>query len=267
MEKVLIKKAMEKDLNAQEEVVRFVSDLVFNLSLRMLGNPADAQDASQEICLRILDKLSTFRFESSFSTWVYRLSVNYLLREREKRSRFAGLSFEIYAMDLVDEHFDVPYESDIAAEQLAEELKYSCSNVMLQCLDERARCVYVLGAMFHIDAKHGAEIMEMTPENYRQILSRTKRKVKDFLDSYCMANGHCDCMRRLGHAIQTHRLNPKRCDYLKLKQLPKEQIQLYTKQMEEFEAQSDLFDTLPYYQAEQVIENVLCKLRKSEQFV
>lgn len=64
----------------------------------------------------------------------------------------------------------------------------------------RARCVYVLGAMFHIDANHGAKIMEMTPENFRQILSRSRKKVKGFLDNYCMVNGHCDCMRRLGHA-------------------------------------------------------------------
>ena len=90
MEETIIKQAVEKNMDAQEQVVRSVSDLVYNLSLRMLGNIADAQDASQEICLRILDKLSTFRFESEFSTWVYRLSVNYLLREREKRSRFQG---------------------------------------------------------------------------------------------------------------------------------------------------------------------------------
>lgn len=57
---------MEKDLNAQEQVVRFISDLVYNLSLRMLGNPADAQDATQEICLRVLDKLSTFHLKSKF---------------------------------------------------------------------------------------------------------------------------------------------------------------------------------------------------------
>lgn len=264
MEETIIKQAVEKNMDAQEQVVRSVSDLVYNLSLRMLGNLADAQDASQEICLRILDKLSTFRFESEFSTWVYRLSVNYLLREREKRLRFQGLNFEIYANDLVEEHFDVPYISNVATEQLAEELKYSCSNVMLQCLDARARCVYVLGAMFHIDAKHGAAIMEMTPENFRQILSRSRQKVKGFLDNYCMVNGHCDCMRRLGHAIQTHRLYPQACEYLSLKQLPKEQIQLYTKQMEAFEAQSDLFDTLPYYQAEHVLAQVIQKLRSKE---
>lgn len=63
--------------------------------------------------------------------------------------------------------------------------------------------------------------------------------MKGFLDNYCMVNGHCDCMRRLGHAIQTHRLYPQACEYLSLKQLPKEQIQLYTKQMVAFEAQSD----------------------------
>ena len=71
-------------------------------------------------------------------------------------------------------------------------------------------------------------------------------------------------MRRLGHAIQTNRLYRQACEYLSLKQLPKEQIQLYTKQMEAFEAQSDLFDTLPYYQAEHVLAQVIQKLRSKE---
>ncbi len=50
MEETIIKQAVEKNMDAQEQVVRSVSDLVYNLSLRMLGNLADAQDASQEIC-------------------------------------------------------------------------------------------------------------------------------------------------------------------------------------------------------------------------
>lgn len=64
--------------------------------------------------------------------------------------------------------------------------------------------------------------------------------------------------------IQTHRIHPKNCEYLSLKQLSKEKILLYTKQMETFETQSDLFDTLPYYQAEHVLKQVIEKLRAKE---
>lgn len=263
MNKECIERAIHQDIEAQEEVIRSISDLVFNLSLRMLGDVDDAKDASQEIYMRILDKLSTFRFESEFSTWVYRVCVNYLLRAREQRSRYAGISFEIYQMDLIPEHFDVPYESILETKQLAEELKYSCSNVMLQCLDERSRCIYVLGTMFEVDAKRGSEIMNVTPENYRQILSRTKKKVHAFLASYCMMNGNCDCMRRVGHAIRTHRIDPEKLNYLSLKALPKEHIHEHTKKMEEFEAQSDFFKDLPYYRAEEVLQTVIKKIKEN----
>ena len=50
MEETIIKQAVEKNMDAQEQFVRSVSDIVYNLSLSMLGNLADAQDASQEIC-------------------------------------------------------------------------------------------------------------------------------------------------------------------------------------------------------------------------
>ncbi len=262
MDENTIKKAMSGDTQSQSEVLESVSDIVFNLSLRMLGNIEDAKDVSQEIFIRILDKLSTFRFESAFSTWVYRLSVNVLLRERKQRSRYQGISFDVYAMDLDKANFDVPYESDLEVKVLAEELKYSCSNVMLQCLDDRSRCIYVLGTMFHIDANQGAQIMGISAVNYRQILSRTRKKVHEFLDSYCMASGHCDCMRRIGHAIRTHRLPSDHCDYMALKPIAKERLCHCTEVMENFETQSDLFATLPYYEGKGVLEDVIQKVKE-----
>lgn len=262
MEKEIIERAMQKDLDAQEEIIRSIHDLIFNLSLRMLGDVEDAKDATQDILLRVLENLPTFRYESKLSTWAYRVAINYLLRTREKRSRYEGISFEIYAMDLVPEHFDVPYESNHEDALLTEELKNTCSNVMLQCLDERSRCVYVLGTMFHLDAKRGAEIMEITPENYRQILSRAKKKMREFLKSYCMEEGNCSCFRRIGHAIRTHRLDPHNCHYATLKQLPKEVLSAHTERMEQLETESDMFSQMPYYQSEDVLQRVLQKLQE-----
>lgn len=54
--------------------------MIFNLSLRMLGSPHDAEDASQEILIKIMSQLSAFRKESAFSTWVYRIATNYLIK-------------------------------------------------------------------------------------------------------------------------------------------------------------------------------------------
>nr|WP_300573300.1 DUF2461 family protein [uncultured Acetatifactor sp.] len=74
----LIRKATAGDRKALETVLVSVQDLVFNLSLRMLGTFPDAEDATQDILLKIMTRLSSFRGESAFSTWVFRIASNYL---------------------------------------------------------------------------------------------------------------------------------------------------------------------------------------------
>ena len=74
----LIEKAVAGDKKSLEEIILSVQDTVFNLSLRMLGSFADAEDASQEILLKVITHLSSFRQESAFSTWIFRIAVNHL---------------------------------------------------------------------------------------------------------------------------------------------------------------------------------------------
>lgn len=65
---------------------------------------------------------------------------------------------------------------DVEKSILAEELKLSCTNVMLQCLDTESRCIFILGTMFRVDSRIAGEILGMTPEAYRQRLSRIRKK-------------------------------------------------------------------------------------------
>ena len=72
---VLIDRAIAGDASALEALLAEITDPVFGLALRMLGHVADAQDATQEILLRVMTRLASFEGRSAFSTWVYRLSV------------------------------------------------------------------------------------------------------------------------------------------------------------------------------------------------
>lgn len=94
-----VEAALEGDSQALETLLIEVKNFIFNLSLRMLGNVHDAQDATQDILIRIMTRLDSFHQESAFTTWVYRLSVNYLINY--KKSIFAqhSLSFEFYEQD------------------------------------------------------------------------------------------------------------------------------------------------------------------------
>ena len=123
----LVDKAIVGDGQALEELLRSTSGLVFNLALRFLGTVHDAEDASQEIAVKIMTRLSTFRKESAFSTWVYRIAVNHLKDCRTHQFANAPFSFEMYGADIVDERAkDVPDLSEgVDRGMLARELKLS----------------------------------------------------------------------------------------------------------------------------------------------
>ena len=75
----IIKLAVEGDKKALEIVISDIQDFVFNLSLRMLGTIADAQDATQDILIKVITHLSSFHYASQFNTWVYRIATHYLI--------------------------------------------------------------------------------------------------------------------------------------------------------------------------------------------
>ena len=75
----LVEAAKEGDKKALETLILKIQDKIYGLALRMLYNPSDAEDASQEILLKIITHLGTFRGESAFTTWMYRVAVNHLL--------------------------------------------------------------------------------------------------------------------------------------------------------------------------------------------
>ena len=208
----LIKKATAGDKQSLEKVIVSVQDLVFNLSLRMLGSFPDAEDASQDILLKVITHLSSFKGESSFSTWVFRIAVNHLKDYKKHMFARFPLNFEFYADDIRNAKTeDVPdMTQDVEKAILAEELKMSCTNVMLQCLDVESRCIFILGTMFKVDSRIAGDILGITPEAYRQRLSRVRKKMADFLTEYCgeYGKGKCHCKDRVNYAIRSHRIHP-----------------------------------------------------------
>ncbi len=213
----LIQKATAGDKPSLETVIGSVQDLVFNLSLRMLGTFPDAEDASQDILLKVMTHLSSFKGESSFSTWVFRIAVNHLKDYKKHMFARFPLSFEFYGDDIQNAGTeDVPdLTQNVEQAILAEELKLSCTNVMLQCLDTESRCIFILGTMFRVDSRIAGDILKITPEAYRKRLSRVRKKMADFLTEYCgeYGTGKCHCADRVNYAIQSRRINPAQLYY------------------------------------------------------
>ncbi len=264
----LIDQAVNGDKNALQSLIVSVQDMVYNLSLRMLGSPHDAEDAMQEIMIKIITQLSTFRKESAFSTWVYRIAVNYLINYKKSMFAQRPLSFDFYAED-INAGF-IPNSENLLQSVdegiLAEELKLSCTNVMLQCLDSESRCIYILGIMFRADSKVCGEIFGITAEAYRKRLSRIRMMVADFLRDYCglSKTGKCSCQKRVGYAIQTQRLNPQKLEYSSLETMTVDETFGFIEAMEEMDELSLVFANLPKYHSPQSAKNFLEKLLASD---
>ena len=247
----LIEKAVAGDKQSLETVLSSVQDLIFNLSLRMLGTFPDAEDASQDILLKVMTHLSSYKGESAFSTWVFRIATNHLRDYKKHMFAKFPLSFEFYGDDIQNADIqNVPdLTQDVERSILAEELKLSCTNVMLQCLDAESRCIFILGTMFKIDSRIAGDILGITPEAYRQRLVRVRRKMADFLSEYCgeYGKGRCRCANRVDYAIQCRRIMPKQLSFTSASALGETALEV-KEAMEEIDGLSQVFSFCKTYQ-------------------
>ncbi len=90
----LARKSAAGDGQAFEELYRRHFRRVYLLSLRMMGNPTEAEDMTQEVFVNLFRKIGSFRGESAFTTWLHRMTVNQVLMHFRKRSTRSELTTE-----------------------------------------------------------------------------------------------------------------------------------------------------------------------------
>jgi RNA polymerase sigma factor (sigma-70 family) len=208
----LVARAVGGDKSALEDVVRSLQDPLYRLALRMVLRPSDAEDATQEILIRVVTRLSSWRGEATLLTWSYRVGVNYLLNLRRQSPHEArALTLDAFRGDLADGLASANY-AGVDADLLAEEVRLGCTQAVLQCLDRDERVAFVLGSIFELPSAEAAWILEITPAAYRKRLERVRERIRSFMDSTCgVVNpaAQCRCARRIEKAIELGRVNPQ----------------------------------------------------------
>lgn len=209
----LVTLAQGGDKLALEELVSRVQDQIYHLSMRMLVDHEAALDATQEILIILITKLSTFEHGSRFQTWIYRVATNYLINSKKAQSRDMGLSFPMFGQMLetgLDQNAIIDPAPSPDQAVLLNELRISCTMAMLLCLDLKHRIAYVLGDILELEHNEAALILEITPQNYRKRLSRARNEVVKFTSLKCGIandNARCSCPARLPDAIKNGRVN------------------------------------------------------------
>ena len=211
----LARQAVNGDRDALDRLVRDLQNDVYGLALRMLWNCEDAEDATQEILVRVVTRLAQFNFQSKLTTWVYRIAVNYILDVKKSPDERMQLNFHSFADDLVDGlSSDGP--SDVERSLLTEEVKIGCTLGMLQCLDRPHRLAYVLGEILELPGPDAAEALEITPELFRKRLQHARTAIESFTRTYCglaSDSAACACHRRVPAALRLGRIREDQFDF------------------------------------------------------
>ena len=92
----LVMHARSGDRTALEDLLQHHQGWIYNIAVRMLYHPHDAEDATQEILLKAVTQLSSFAGRSSFRTWLYRIVVNHVLNMKRGRVDQVALDFPAY---------------------------------------------------------------------------------------------------------------------------------------------------------------------------
>lgn len=215
IDETLVSKSVSGDKAALEEFVKRHQDWIYNIALRMLFYPDDAKDAAQEVLIKIITKLSTFKGKSNIRTWIYRIVVNYILNLKKSKAELNHItSFKDYAVAIDNcPDFELKQDSSFGfnAEDVVEEVKLTCMYGMLLCLDREQRMVFVLGSLFGVSDKIGAELLDVSRDSFRQKLSRARKDVFNFMNNKCgliNKSNPCRCDKKTRALINQNVVNP-----------------------------------------------------------
>ena len=166
----LVDHAKSGDRAALEKLVLRHQAWIYNIAIRMVFHPQDAEEVTQEVLVKVITKLSTFKGESKFRTWLYRIAANHVLNMKRRSAETKVTTFADYgaAIDRTPD-LDLPDRKSVPVELpvLVEEAKNGCTMGMLLCLDRKQRLIFTLGEILGVSDAVGAEVLEMTPENFR----------------------------------------------------------------------------------------------------
>ena len=190
---------------------------VYNLALKMTGNTQNAEDLTQEAFIKAITNLSKFKGKSNFRTWLYRITVNHFTNDQKRNSKFSIVDFESY-FNSIDNmpNSQLNKQEEGELKETIEELRISCTSGMLMCLSKEQRMVYILGELFDVDHNLGAEIMGITPGNFRIKLLRARKDLYQWMNNRCgLVNtaNPCRCSKKTKGYIKAGKVDPNNLQF------------------------------------------------------
>lgn len=201
----LISKTKKGDKMAMEELIQLHEPFIYNIAWKFTNDQNEAKDLSQEALIKIFTKLSSFEGRSSFRTWAYRIVFNEFMQTKRRPMENQWKGFD----DFSEKLNSIP-SPDLSPEEEEEQINRTktartrCMSGMLMCLTREQRLLYLVGEIFKVDHNIGAEVFNLSKDNYRKKLSRTRKDFHSFMNKQCglvNKDNPCRCSKK-GKAME-----------------------------------------------------------------
>lgn len=207
----LIRASLDGDMASLEQLVIDHQAWIYNIAFKMVMDHDDASDITQEIFIKIITNLSSYKPDkAAFRTWVYRIVVNHVLNMKSRKFEKRIHDFDAY-VSIIERLPDDGSYAHPDSGVLAEEVKTGCMMGMLLCLKRTERMAFLLGAVFAVNDSVGSDIMDITRESFRQLVSRSRRKVFNYMNGICghiNPDNRCRCSGKVKSFLDMGMLDP-----------------------------------------------------------
>lgn len=178
---LIIQRVQAGDVNAFELLVREYEKNVYNLALRMVKNPDDASDMTQEAFIKAYNSLSSFRGDSKFSVWLYRIVSNVCLDYLRSVSRHPAVSLSVENDEGEETELDIPDDSRSPEELLERKLTRESVRRGLEALPEDYRQILLLREIQGLSYDEISEILSLELGTVKSRIFRARKKLCEFL--------------------------------------------------------------------------------------
>ncbi len=183
-EQELIELVKNRDRIAFKTLVDTWQDMVYNTALGILQNAEDAEDVSQEVFMKVYDSIGSFKGESKFSTWLYRITISKAtdhIRKKKRKKRFAFIQSLHGKNDEKD--IDPPdfYHPGIQLENKEN------GAVLFEAVEQllpNQKTAFVLNKIENLSYKEIGEVMGLSEAAVDALLQRAKDKLRKLLRNY-----------------------------------------------------------------------------------
>ena len=180
---LLIERAAGGDAVAFEQIMIHSQQRVMAMSWRMLGNEADARDATQEVFLRVYKYLGSFKRNQDFFAWLYRITMN-VCRDALKKRRHQGEHVVSIAADADEAFLDIPASQDDAEQTLMHAQRCELISRAIATLPYKERASIVLRDVEGLSTEEVARVLKSSSTTVRSQISSARKKIRDYCRRY-----------------------------------------------------------------------------------